>query len=265
MLQYCSLSSSSTYGNAYLIRSQSTVVLVDCGLSLRRLERAATAVNVDLQQVSAVLITHHHGDHTRALRLRRPLSIRYDLPVYGSDEFWSTWNLQAAHGGFGSLERQARVLIPGHTVTIGDICVSAFARPHDASGSLGYVLSAGAESVAVLTDLGHVPDQLLSRLRGTRHLIVEANHDVAMESQSARPEWLKARVMGPLGHLSNQQAGRAIAAMSTDHTRSVLLAHLSLDCNLPALALETVSRCLHARRPALHVAPPDRPSPWLGR
>ncbi len=264
-MRYSSLSSSSTYGNAYLVEgSPGRLVMVDCGLSLRRLEMAMDSLGVSAEQLDALLITHHHQDHTQALRLKGPLASRYGIPVYGSGSFWEGWKETARRAGWGSLDGVATVIESGQTAQVGGLSVTAFSRPHDASGSLGFVLESRSSALAVLTDLGHVPSQLCRALRGVEHIIMEANHDRDMEENSGRPRYLKDRVLGPLGHLSNDQAGEALEAIMSRETRSVLLAHLSLDCNTPPVALATVSRYLGRYRALLETAPAREPSGWLG-
>lgn len=261
-MQYCSLSSSSVYGNSYLIRSPGGhLVLVDAGVPLRRLEGFLAGMDICPQSILAILVTHLHRDHTAALRLKRPLARKYGIPVYASDDFWVGWERDS--GPTGDLSGLRMPLNPGDKLWVEDLSIEAFPRPHDSPGSQGYLVCSAYQSLAVATDLGHVPEELASSLQGVTHLLVESNYDQEMELASPRPEFLKRRVMGSLGHLSNDQAAGFLARSATPDTRSVLLTHLSLECN-------TVPRAAAAARGSLHlgvdlqVAPPGNPGPWSG-
>ena len=235
--------------------------MVDCGVPIRRLESTMAGLGLHPGQLDFILVTHHHRDHTAALWLKNPLARKYGIPVAASKQFWEAWH----SGGdpHRDLSDLALALDPGQRLAVGDLSIEAFSRPHDAAGSQGFVLSSLSQSLAVLTDLGHVPDSLVGLLAGIEHVVMEANHDVEMQLGSQRPQFLKDRVLGPLGHLSNQQAAGALARISGPGTKSVLLGHLSLECNTPARAAEAVQPHLRAFT-RLEVAPPDRPSPWMG-
>ncbi len=258
-MRFCSIASSSG-GNAYLVTGRDgTAVLVDCGVSLRRLEAGLTAFGVAPGDVAGVFMTHEHADHVQALRLRHPFPVRHGLPVFAPAGFWD-----AAQTGPG-LDR--RVIASGRSVRLGGLTVTAFPKPHDAAEPVGYLVEDGRESVGMATDLGTVTHDVLSALHGADHLIFESNHDPVLEARSGRPPYLIRRVMGDRGHLSNQQAGQALALLATSRTRTILLAHLSEECNLPELALETVTDYL-AGSPftgLLATAPHRHPSPLYSR
>ncbi|MCL6449746.1 MAG: MBL fold metallo-hydrolase [Acetobacteraceae bacterium] len=260
-LRFCSLASSSTYGNAYLVAEPGgAALLVDCGAPLRRIQAGLKERGVEPGRVVAVLLTHRHGDHTRALCIKIPLPQRLGVPVYAPAGVW-----EEAEGEFGAMPPALRRRIaPGRPVRAGPFVVRAFAKPHDARDPVGFLVEAAGERLAVATDLGRVDSGLTSLLRGCHHLIFESNHDPELEWASGRPRHLIQRILGDLGHLSNDQAGSALAAIVTRRTRTVLLAHLSIDCNRPDLALDTVSRYLRPAgyRGILAAAPPRGPSPW---
>lgn len=262
---FCSLASSSTHGNAYLVAVTGggrggAALLVDCGTPLRRLEAALAERGVDAGRVAGLLLTHRHGDHTRAMRLKHPLPQRHGFPVFAPAGVWAE-----ADGEFGPIEPALRqVIAPFAPFRVGPFRVTAFAKPHDARDAVGFIIEAAGERLAVVTDLGTVDDGLVRLLRGAHHLIFESNHDPELERRSGRPRYLIERILGDNGHLSNEQAGAALARIVGRSTRAVLLAHLSIDCNLPQLALRAVARHLQAANFAgvLAVAPPAGPSPW---
>jgi phosphoribosyl 1,2-cyclic phosphodiesterase len=211
-----------------------------------------------------LFITHEHTDHTAALCLRRPFAARYAIPVYGEPVFWSEWDARQS----GELPLWLRNPIKaGETVAVGDLSVSAIGKPHDTRSSVGYLISDGRESVAVLTDLGHVPATVAQAVNGADYLIMESNHDVEMERTSGRPWPLVQRELGDRGHLSNEQSLQALCRIAGPSTRLVLLAHLSLECNRPELARRVVGDGLvcAGHRCAVEVAPADGPTDWFPR
>lgn len=259
-LWFRSLSSSSTHGNAYLAGGpDGTVILIDCGVRLRRLERFLRESNVEPAALSGIFLTHEHVDHVAALDLQRPFTERHGVPAYAPAKFWARWT--------GPPDRDlCRYIEHGQTLAVGSLRVTAFRKPHDTVDPVSYVIAAGDERLGVVTDLGHVPPRLIEALHGINYLIFESNHDRDLELNSGRDPRLIRRVLGDTGHLSNDQAGRALAAIAGRNTMAILLAHLSIDCNTPQLAHRTVtrhlSRCGYSG--VLAVAPAGAPSAPLG-
>lgn len=241
-MRVVSLASSSVHGNAYLVGWGSTNVLVDCGLPIRRLEKSLQALNIDPHTLNGIFVSHEHGDHVRALQLRTPFPTQYHVPSYSSHLLWS------GQSSFGPVPHAlCRAMEHGESVHAGALTVAAFKKSHDAIAPLGFRLTApDGTSVAVVTDLGEVTDEVVRGALGCDYLIFESNHDRDMEQSSGRPWSLIRRVMGRYGHLSNDEAGEALTALITERTKGIMLAHLSLDCNTPARALQTVSS--HLRR-----------------
>jgi len=243
-MKVVSLASSSAHGNAYLVGYGSTHVLVDCGMPIRRLEKSLQALHVDPHALSGIFISHEHGDHVRALQLRLPFSTKYNVPSYSSHLLWSGLR------HFGHLPSDlCKVMEHGETIQTGALTVAAFKKSHDAIAPLGFRLTTPeGTSVAVVTDLGEVTADVVSGALGCDYLVFESNHDRGMELSSGRPWALIRRVMGKCGHLSNDEAGEALTELITERTKGIMLAHLSLDCNTPAQALQTVSSYLRRRR-----------------
>ncbi len=233
-IHFCSLGSSSTYGNAYLVEVPGRArVLVDCGVPLRRLERELADLGIHPSTLDGILISHEHSDHINALKIKTPFPQRYRIPVYAPPAVW-----QAMRPHIGALDSElCRTIRPWDDVSIGGLQVCAFLKSHDTGEPVSFVLRTETEQIGIVTDLGRVDNDAIELLYGSNYLIFESNHDVEMQRCSGRPPELIRRVLSDAGHLSNQQAARALARIATRETRVVLLAHLSLDCNRPDLAL----------------------------
>jgi phosphoribosyl 1,2-cyclic phosphodiesterase len=243
-LRVVSLASCSKYGNTYLISHRGSSIMVDCGLTLRRLENSLHELGVSPKSLDGVLVSHEHTDHIRALQLKNPFAGRHGLRVFAPRVFWR------AAREIEALPHDLRCSIEdGESLSTSAFKVMAFGKPHDSASSVGYkVVSDDGCSVVVITDLGEVTPAVVRAARDADYIILESNHDVRMEQRSGRPYALIARVLGSRGHLSNEQAGEALELMVTPRTRGVMLAHLSLDCNTPKLAVDTVAPYLRRAR-----------------
>ncbi len=232
-----SLSSSSTCGNAYVVWDDETrPVLIDCGISLRRLCKGLGDLGMVPEDIGGLFITHEHRDHVSAMCLVTPVAQRYDIPVYASRGFW---NWYSSLGRFVD-PSLINVVGDGSAVEVGNALVEAFEKPHDAREPLGFVVRAGGCRAAFVMDLGHVPRTLEEQLLGCEYLVFEANHDVDMEKNSGRPSYLIQRVLGNQGHLSNEQAAECLSRLVGENTKQVILAHLSTQCNTPKKAVGAV-------------------------
>jgi phosphoribosyl 1,2-cyclic phosphodiesterase len=231
---------------------------------LRRLEALLGEVGINPVSIAGLFVSHEHTDHTIALRLRRPFAARHDIPVFAEREFWQVWDREQAGDLPPSLRRTVR---PGESVRVGGLHVRPIGKPHDTMSSVGFLVGDGEETMAILTDLGHVPEALMREVSGVNHLVFESNHDVKMEKTSGRPWPLVQRVLSDHGHLSNEQCLAALLRIAGPLTRTILLAHLSLDCNDPDLARRVVGGGLASagHRCVVEVAKPNSPTGWLPR
>ncbi len=246
------LSSSSTRGNAYLAWDDNTrPILIDCGISIRRLVRGLDHLGMKPEDIGGLFVTHEHSDHISAMCLVTPVAEKFRIPVYSSPGFWSWYQDKVGRHIDSALIRAIR---PGETVCLGGISVRAFAKPHDAVEPLAFTVESGGQRAAFVTDLGYVPEAIQEGMAGSDYLVFESNHDVDMERNSGRPIYLIRRVLGNLGHLSNDQAGESLARLVTPRTRKVVLAHLSIDCNTPEIAQQAVSGRLLQEGKCCHVA-----------
>jgi phosphoribosyl 1,2-cyclic phosphodiesterase len=262
LLRFCSLASGSG-GNATLIEARSsadgptTRVLVDCGLTLRRLTASLARRGCTPGDIDALFVTHEHSDHaTGAIALQR----RHGTPVW-----MSRGTRDACIDGDDAAPAPVQIACDGVPIRVGPLTLLPFAVPHDAAEPLQLVCSTGQARVGLITDLGEPDDGVVAALQGCDALLLECNHDRALLQHGPYPAWLKRRIGGARGHLENDQAAALLAAVRHSALRYVLAAHLSRQNNAPALALAALARAVPAagRAPALQVADPDHGSAWF--
>ncbi|RZL93215.1 MAG: MBL fold metallo-hydrolase [Variovorax sp.] len=256
MLRFRSLGSGST-GNATLIEatsgSRTTRLLVDCGFGLRQLDARLARNGLVASQIDAVFVTHEHGDH---IGCANALARRDRVPVWMSE---GTWLATGGHDYQGQL----RLARDGVEIAVGDLSLQPFTVPHDAREPLQLVCSDGARRLGVLTDLGHATPYVLARLAGLDALLLECNHDSDLLAQSAYPAFLKHRVGGNYGHLSNAAAGAIARAVSHDRLRHVVAAHLSEQNNRPDIVRRVLAEALGGAEGDMLTANASEGSPWL--
>lgn len=238
-LEVRSLGSGSS-GNALLISAGTTLVLVDCGVGSRALEAGVRGAGHALTDVSAVLLTHEHADHSRSLPRLERAGVRV-VATPGTAE---------AAGVSGALVDRIPI---GPQVEVAGITVRALPVSHDAVEPCGFLIERQGVRVAVVTDLGCEDDALLEPLAGADLIVLEANHDAAMLRGGPYPLHLKRRVLSRTGHLSNEQCANllAVAFQGAPRARTIWLAHLSVTNNRPELARRAVARAL-ARQDIVH-------------
>ena len=250
-MQVWSIASGSS-GNAYLVQSEGTTLLVECGIPLSRIRSFLRGLNLSPDDLDGILLTHDHSDHTRSAR---QLSDTYRVPIFATVGTFRCASLQDAE--------HARPLEAGKHQQLGDVDVLPFAVPHDAIEPVGFKIAGHAATITVTTDLGHVPIGVQQQFRDNDLLILEANHDVAMLQSGPYPHFLKRRVLGQHGHISNAAAGQALVGCRDRVPPDVWLAHLSPTNNRPEIAQETVNRQLAAAdlgHVSVRVAERHRPS-----
>jgi phosphoribosyl 1,2-cyclic phosphodiesterase len=220
-------------GNCYLVESEGTAVLVECGRPYSQIKDLLDGVGILPDELSGIVLTHAHGDHSRSAR---HLSQTYRVPIY------------ASRGTLGALDLEdltlGKPIESGKTVQLGQLDLRPFAVPHDCREPLGFRFESGSGRAAIATDLGWVPANVARQFKDVDLLILEANYDPHLLHTGTYPYFLKQRVSGTYGHLSNAAAGEAIAACRDKPPSHVWLAHLSEHNNSPKHALQTVSRIL---------------------
>lgn len=235
MLRFRSLASGSS-GNATLIEGSDglhrTRVLVDCGLGLRQLIARLAVGGIGPADLDGIFITHEHGDHIGCAPM---LVARYGVPLWTSAG-------TAQYAAFAGLESALNLVRDGQVFAIGALQLHPFTVPHDAREPLQLRCTDGDRVLGLMTDIGHVTGHALAALAGCHALVLESNHDVELLAQSRYPDFLKRRVGGQHGHLSNVQAAAALGALHHDRLNTVVAAHLSERNNRP----ELVSRAFAA-------------------
>ncbi len=249
---------SGSAGNSAYLETDEARVLVDAGFSPRQIRQRLASIGRTPENLTAILVTHEHGDHIQGLR---GIAEKLRIPVY--------CNRATAE----ELDRQLRakldyrLFVTGNGFEVGDIAVETFAVPHDAQDPVGFLLRTSAGTFGFVTDLGHVTRLVIERIRAANVLVLESNHDVKMLQNCLHRPWsLKQRILSRHGHLSNEAAADATAEIMSDGLRHLYLGHLSRDCNRPDLAFAVVERCLQrigAKHVALSLTSQSLPSPTL--
>lgn len=238
---------SGSNGNAILICHGQHAVLVDDGISTRRLSKHLAELGLTLDNLEAVLLTHEHSDHVGGLPvLRKHCKAR----------------IIASHGTGRCLTfRGYEVIAAGKPTDVGPFNVEAFRVPHDAEEPYGYIIEVGDLRITSATDVGHVTDKVTEAFSGADVTVVESNHDVEMLFKGSYPKFLKERIRGPNGHLSNDEGAELAAHAAAHGTKHFVLAHLSEENNLPELAFAATSIALKrdGRKAKVQVAPRGRP------
>ena len=256
MLRFRSLGSGST-GNATLIEAGGPPafrMLVDCGLGIRQLSMRLAGAGLADSDIDAIFITHEHSDH---IGCARQFASRHGIPV------WMSMGTYAALDK-PDFEGWLRIAQDGVAIDLGGLQLTPFTVQHDAREPLQLTCTDGAVKLGILTDLGHATAHVLDHLQACDALLLESNHDSAMLEASSYPFFLKRRVAGQFGHLSNTAAADIARAVCHPRLKHLVAAHLSEQNNRPALAQELLSQALGCRHTDIVVADAGAGSPWLG-
>ncbi len=243
---------SGSRGNCTYIRAGADKLLVDAGGSAKAVERALADIGVTAGELTAILVTHEHGDHTHALPL---LAKKYRIPVHMTRR-----SAEALGIAPGCPLTDCLVVHDGEfRLSLGGGAeVSAFLTPHDSVQCVGYRISLGGYSVGLATDLGYVTQRVYEMLYGCDAVMLESNHDREMVQNGRYTETLKRRILSNGGHLSNDDCAEIAAALARSGTHAFMLAHLSRENNTPEAALRTVSGSLRGYGVSVVVADQDR-------
>jgi phosphoribosyl 1,2-cyclic phosphodiesterase len=258
-LLFCPLFSGSG-GNATLVATQRTRLLIDAGMSALAIGRALDNLSVSLRDIDGVLITHEHTDHVKGIAT---LAKRYGIPVYANEKTWLAMSGIAAEVPGPLL----RVFETGSDFYVSDIAVRSFATPHDAAESVGFTLCAKGSTACLMTDIGHVTKELIVRAMEADVVLIESNHDEGLLKSGPYPAYLKRRILSGTGHLSNADAGLAVTKLAHGGVKRFYLGHLSVQNNREDIAISAVCGALSAcgivpgRDVALIVAKKDAISP----
>lgn len=234
---FCSFSSGSS-GNCYLVRSGNTALLVDVGISGKKIIEGLSATETPEEQVKGVLVTHEHIDHVKSLRV-----ISKKLPEAKTYANAGTWTQIEENVP----ETQRETFITGEIFSVGDIQIKPFHISHDAAEPVGFSFFAEGKQISIVTDTGYITEEIFTEMKQADLLALEANHDENMLKVGRYPWNVKQRILGNEGHLSNVAAGNCLCRVLDEcysKPRRVLLAHLSRENNFPEMAYQTIKNVL---------------------
>ncbi len=233
-MKLCSIASGSS-GNCIYVGSNNTNLLVDAGISAKRIENGLNGIDIRPDTIQGILITHEHSDHVSGLGV---LARKYHIPIYSTYETASSIQKIKSLGEIP--DELFHYVRPDETFHINDIGVEPFSTSHDASNPVCYTMHSDGHKVGIATDLGKYDDYIISKLGDSEILFIEANHDVNMLMVGKYPYYLKQRILGDRGHLSNETSADLISRLINPRLQHILLAHLSKENNYEELAYETV-------------------------
>ena len=235
---YICVLSSGSCGNCTYVQSGDTGLLIDAGLSGRRIAELLDTIDVALESISAILVTHDHRDHVHGVGV---LNRRFGIPVYVTRPTLR----RAASMVRAKSMTDLRFFTSGEGFEVGEFRIDSIPIPHDASDPVGYVLECRNKRFGVFTDIGHPFAELRDLVSGVDVALLETNHDIDMLETGPYPVHLKRRISGEKGHLSNVEAARILADLPTERLHTVFLAHLSAENNHPDRVTEAMESALH--------------------
>lgn len=237
MLKYCSIGSGSS-GNCHYVGYKDTNILIDAGLSGKRISKGLEDIDVDANKLRGIFVTHEHSDHIKGLGI---ISRKYDLPIYLNYRTWL-----ALESRIGKIKESNIMIFENNKCyDLGDMCIKPFPINHDAVDPVAFsIFNERDEKLSIATDTGHISDDMKANIFGSKLVVLESNYDKEMLLMGSYTYTLKKRVMSNTGHLSNEDAARFAVDLIKNGTEEILLAHLSRENNFPALAYETSNHIL---------------------
>ena len=233
-MRLCSIASGSS-GNCIYVGSEATHLLVDVGISGKRTECGLNSLGLTGNDLDGILITHEHADHISGLGV---IARKYGVPIYSTP---GTIEAIKNTGILGKIDESLfHEVKEDEKLIIKDLTVNPMRISHDAAQPVAYRIGYGNQKVGICTDLGVYNDYTVECLKGMDALLIEANHDVNMLQVGPYPYYLKQRILGDRGHLSNENSGRLLSRILHDKLQTIILGHLSKENNLPELAYEAV-------------------------
>ena len=242
MLRFISFGSGSS-GNSYYLYTETDSILIDVGVGIRALKKHFHNYGLRFEDVHHIFITHDHADHVKSVG---SLSTDYHLPVYATRKI---------HVGIERNYCVRKKIAPNHVhviekgvpLNVGEFKVTPFGVPHDSTDNVGYFVECEGVTFCLITDVGHITEEMHDFIGRSNYLVIEANHSEEMLQQGHYPQYLKDRILGPNGHLSNVACGHALADYASPALRHVWLCHLSEENNHPELARKTVEQILRSK------------------
>ncbi len=237
-MEFLSIASGSS-GNCIYVGSERTKLLIDAGVSAKRITQGLETLSLTCKDIAGILITHEHSDHTKALGV---LARKYQIPMYATFRTIQSLKEMSSLGEYDTTLYQS--VIPDEPFQIGDIEIEANRIWHDAADPVCYHFQHQNKKISIVTDLGNYNPYLLDKLKKSDLMLIEANHDVNMLEVGPYPYALKKRILSDHGHLSNELSGEFITKLLHEHVKGIVLGHLSKENNYPDLAYETVRLAL---------------------
>lgn len=233
-MELCSIASGSS-GNCIYVGNDNGHILIDAGVSGKRIEEGLNSIGLKTAEMQGILVTHEHIDHVKGLGV---LARKYGIPVYATK---GTIEAVKKMSSVGKIDESLFQPIESEQeICIGDMSIESIPVSHDAAEPVAYKVRHGEKTAAVMTDLGFYDTRIVQKLQNIDALLLEANHDVRMLEMGSYPYPLKQRILGKKGHLSNENCGRLLSEILHDNFKAVVLGHLSKENNYPQLAYETV-------------------------
>ena len=232
MFNFCSLYSGSS-GNSLFVESENTKLLVDAGVSSKKIEEALANLEIDPTSIDGILITHEHSDHVQGLGT---FAKKFNLTVFVNKKTLDAMPKQKEKIS----EKNIKLFNINEKFEIGDLKVKPFSIPHDAANPCGFNIFKDDKKISIATDIGHMTNGVLKNLEDSIFIMLESNYDPEVLKYSKYPYQLKTRIAGPDGHLSNELAGKTISYLLNSGLKQAVLGHLSKQSNFPELAYKTV-------------------------
>ena len=260
MLNFCSLYSGSS-GNSLLVQSNQTNLLIDCGVSSKKIENALNTLDINPHSINGILITHEHSDHIQGLGV---FAKKYNIPIYINPKTLNAITKQK--------DKIETCIIKKFDVDdhfeINDLNIKSFKIPHDAVNPCGFTINNNDKTIGIATDIGHITNNIIKELEPCDFILLESNYDPEVLKCSSYPYYLKQRIAGPTGHLSNEMAGKTISYLLKNNLKKASLGHLSKENNFPELAYKSVIEELinnnyNENSLQLSVANRDKPSKFI--
>ena len=232
MLKVCSLYSGSS-GNSFFVQSDHTKILVDPGVSCKKIVDALASLNVAIENIDAILVTHEHTDHTQSIGT---ISKKYNIPIYANQKTWKAMPHQME-----KIKKENMYFFRNNEeFQLKDLKIFPFNIPHDAANPCAFNISNKDTKISIATDIGHMDHTVLNHLKNSKFILLESNYEPDVLKYSRYPYKLKERIASPIGHLSNIDAGKTINYLADFGLQTAVIAHLSNENNFPELAYKSV-------------------------